>query len=120
MANNTRDYTILLTMRADLRDALGKIKNVDGAIGGLKGTVAELAGALGIGFSIAGIVDFVKQTIEANQQLGNMSKTLGISTEMLSALDQEAKKSGIALEDVQTSLVQLSRAETGQNQSGGR
>jgi|GEM_PF-6434232 len=120
MASTTRDFNILLTVRADLRDALGKISSLDSSLHGIKSTVLDVAGALGIGFSIAGIVDFVKQTIEADNQLGNMSKTLGISTEQLSALRAEAKKSGLALEDVQTGLVQLSKGATGQNAEGSK
>lgn len=115
---STRDYTILLKVRADLQDALGKIGGFDKSVDHLKGTVLGLAGALGIGFSVAGLVDFVKSVVDADQQVGNMAKTLGTSTEQLSALQAEAKKSGVEVDALQASMVALSRSATGQNAQG--
>lgn len=116
----TRDYTILMTARADLQDALGKIKRVDTSLHSLKSTALELTGALGIGFSVAGLVDFVKNTIEADQQVGNLAKTLGVSTEQLSALEQESKKAGVQVDALEASMVALTRSATGQNAQGAK
>jgi hypothetical protein len=115
MASTNRDYSILLTVRADLQDALGKVSSLDSSLKSLKSTGLELAGALGVGFSVASIVDFIKQTIEADQQLGNLAKTTGLSTEQLSALQQEAKKAGFDVDTLAAAMVNLSKGATGQS-----
>lgn len=116
--SNNQDFTILLKVRADLNQALGGIRQLKDGIGSLKSAALGIAGSLGVAFSVAGLLAFVKSTIDADQALGDLSKKVGVSTETLSALGSEAKKSGTDLGAVQSAFVKLAQAATDSSGKG--
>lgn len=82
------------------------MSGLTGVLGGLSGGMA----ALGAGLSAAGLAAFAKQTIDAADNLRDMSLTTGVSVESLSKFQQAANMSGATIEDVGKSMVRLQRS----------
>ncbi len=75
-------------------------------LNGLKG----IAGGLGLGtaFSVAGLVAFTKKSIDAIDNLNDLSKSTNVTVEDLTGLDLAARQSGTDLEKLATSFNKLS------------
>lgn len=72
--------------------------------------LSSLAGNLGLGaaFSVAGIVAFTKSTIDALDNMNDLSKSTGIAVEKLAGLKLAAEQSGGDLESITSSINKLS------------
>lgn len=112
---STQDYEILLKVRADLQQALGKIGDLDKGIRGLGNTAKEVAGIVGVGFGVHEIVDFAKSIIDAQAHMVDLKKQTGISVENLSALQFIAHKSGVDIDTLGQSLSRLAVEAAKQN-----
>lgn len=89
------------------RQNLDKIK---GHADGVGRAFTKLAGLLGGGLSIAGMIAFAKQTIGATAALDDMAERTGASVEKLSALANVAAVGGHAIETLETGLIKLEKA----------
>ncbi|HRS90179.1 MAG TPA: phage tail tape measure C-terminal domain-containing protein [Smithellaceae bacterium] len=89
-----------------IQDALSKVgttfNNTMKSVFGFRGAMVALTAAGGFGL-------FMKNTIDAADQLSKMAQKVGVSTESLSTLKYAASISGVELEKLQTGLVRLSR-----------
>jgi hypothetical protein len=72
--------------------------------------VNRTLGALGVGISIAGLVAFGKEAIDAAARLDDMAEKTGASVEELSKLSQVARISGTDIGVVETFLIKLNKA----------
>lgn len=77
---------------------------------------AALAGA----FAVDRMANFVKATIDANDALGKLSQKVGVSSETLSALGIEARKSGVDVGETQQAFVKLAQAATDSGSQGAK
>src|SRR5437762_28776 len=78
------------------KSALGGLQS---AFSGTTGKILGIAGALGIGLSIHGIIDFIKTNMDSIVTLKHHADALGVSTEALSKLQYAASFAGIATDD---------------------
>ena len=89
-----------------IQGALSKVgttfNNTMKSVLGFRGAMVALTAAGGFGL-------FMKNTIDAADQLSKMAQKVGVSTESLSTLKYAASISGVELEKLQTGLVRLSR-----------
>jgi hypothetical protein len=67
----------------------------------------SLAGALGVGFSIAGITAYAQSVVSMAEDLHNLSVVTGSSVEQLSELSNAAKISGVGIETFTTLLERM-------------
>lgn len=72
--------------------------------------IKSFASGLGLGtaFSVAGIVAFTKESIDALDSLNDLSKRTNVAVDDLAGLDLAAKSSGTSLESLATSFNKLS------------
>lgn len=97
------------------RDAARAANRIEGAFRGVSGALA----ALGAGLTAAGLVGFVRQSIDAADQLNKLSQKVGVSVEALSALQYAAKLSDVSIEQLQIGLTRLNVSLT-DAQAGGK
>lgn len=72
--------------------------------------ITQTLGALGVGISIAGLVAFGKESIDAAARLDDMAEKTGANVEELSKLSQVARISGTEISVVETFLIKLNKA----------
>jgi hypothetical protein len=72
------------------------------------GNINKAFGAIGVGLSVAGLASFVKGSIDALDNLNDLSKSTGVAVEQLAGLDLAARQSGSDLESVAQSINKLS------------
>lgn len=85
---------------------------VTGAMRGLTGAAAGLSGALGTLaplLSAAGLVGMVKGTLDAADNMNDLSQATGVSVEALSRFNKAAAMSGTTIEGVGKGLVKLNK-----------
>lgn len=101
MANKAE---IIITASDKTQQAFNSVRS---SLNGL----SSLAGNLGLGaaFSVAGIVAFTKNSINALDRLNDLSKTTGIAVDKLSGLDLAAKQSGTDLDALAKSVAVVSK-----------
>lgn len=104
---STQDYEILLKVRADLQQALGKLGDLNKGIRGIGDTAREVAGIVGVSFGLHEIVDFAKSIIDAQAHMVDLNQQTGISVENLSALQFIAHKNGVEIDALGGSLSKL-------------
>lgn len=112
---SSQDYEILLKVRADLQQALGKIGDLDKGIRSIGTTAKEVAGIVGIGFGVHEIVDFAKSILDAQARMVDLSAQTGVSVENLSALQFAAHKAGVDTDTLAQSLSRLAVEAAKQN-----
>lgn len=78
---------------------------VDGVGDGLK----DLAGKVVAAFAVDKLVEFGKQAIDTADELGKTAQKVGVTVESLSALQVQAKLSGVGLEQLQSGMEKLAR-----------
>lgn len=84
--------------------ASGVFRQVEGALGGLKNSYAQLATALGGLTVVTGLGSMLKSAIDLGDQLNKMSQRTGVSVEALSELKIAADLADVSMESVTTSL----------------
>lgn len=116
----------LLKIKADVQGegrinalgkALGGLNNTAGQVSnGLKGMVGGLSGVAGaMGtltplLSAAGLIGMAKASIEAGNQMYDLSQKTGVSVEMLAKLKKAATGTGTDIEAIGASMIKLSKS----------
>lgn len=82
----------------------------------------NIVGAIFVGKSLTGLVSWVRQTAEAQDQLGKFAGRIGFTVEGLSQLRYAAELSGVTVESLQMSLQRATRrmsefAKTGKGEA---
>jgi hypothetical protein len=85
-------------------------RSVQNNINGLQGALRGIAAPLAAAFSVAGIVSFMKSTIDLADRLNDVAMQTGFTVEQLSALGNAAKLNGSNTETLTTGLIKLNRA----------
>lgn len=85
-------------------------RSVQSNISGLQGALRGIAAPLAAAFSVAGIVSFMKSTIDLADRLNDVAMQTGFTVEQLSALGNAAKLNGSNTETLTTGLIKLNRA----------
>lgn len=85
-------------------------RSVQGNISGLQGALRGIAAPLAAAFSVAGIVSFMKSTIDLADKLNDLSQRTGFTVEQLSALQNAAKLNGASAESLNSGLIKLSKS----------
>lgn len=98
-----------------LNRSLGQI---DAGVSRLRGAFAGLAGA----FTVGAFANFAKQTLSWADALANTSQRIGVSTERIQTLRNEAEKLGLSFQQVDDGLtrfsVELGKARNGTGELG--
>lgn len=87
-------------------------KGVGSGFSAMGSTLSGLTGgiaALGVGLGAAGLANFVKGTVDAADNMRDLSLKTGISVEMLSKFQQAANMSGSNIEETGKALTKLAR-----------
>lgn len=116
MASKVGELTINLVagtgqFKSDITSAQ---KHTEKAMGGMSNAVKGFAGLLGAGITASAFVGFVKNVVDAQDKLNDLSKVTGLSVEKLSGLGFAAKQSGSDLDGIAKSVSFLSK-NIGQN-----
>jgi hypothetical protein len=102
-----------LKFMADILDMQSKMRQaeqlVSAGAGKMQSSISSMLAPLGAGISIAGLAAFVKTSIDAADNLNDLSKKTGISVERLSGLSLAANQSGTDLDGVAASISKLSQ-----------
>lgn len=126
----------LLQVKADVTGE-GQVNALGRAIGGIKQKATEasvglkgLTAAAGMGglagsfsmlaplLSVGGLVAMTKKTLDAGNEMFNLSQKTGVSVEALARFKKAASTSGTDLETVSKALVKLSRGMVDASQGG--
>jgi hypothetical protein len=116
------DALVRIITQADLKGANAAAKGLQqvqkagqdvnkglGGIGNILGSITGGVVALGAGISAAGLMAFAKSSIDAADNMRDLSQKTGASVENLSRLELVAKQSGTTLEAVGGAMVKLSK-----------
>jgi len=87
-------------LEADLKVAIGHVKSTENMISSSINTMNGLFGALGITLGAASFVGFVKSSIDAQEELSNLSEQTGTNIRDLAGLKFAADQNGASLEMV--------------------
>lgn len=97
-------------------DALRK-KTEKPIAGGMFGSIKDGAAqanqalaAIGVGLSVAGVIAFVKSTVNQLDELRDMSLKTGIAVDRLAGLDSIAKKSGTSAQEITAAFRFINKA----------
>lgn len=71
--------------------------------------VGASVAALGVGLGIGGLAAFVKSSIDAADNLNDLSKKTGVAVEQLAGFDLAARSSGTSLEDIGGAMGKLNK-----------
>ena len=82
---------------------------ISGAFSGIKSVAATVGPALAAVFAVAGIVGFVRQTLDGIDALNDLSDATGASIENLSALEDAAARTGTQMDTVGAALIKLNQ-----------
>jgi alkanesulfonate monooxygenase SsuD/methylene tetrahydromethanopterin reductase-like flavin-dependent oxidoreductase (luciferase family) len=97
---------------AQFQDSLNQIqRSVDKSVGGLSrgfGSLSGLIAGLGVSLSAGGFAAFVKNAINAQDEMGKMAQRAGLTVESLSALEHSARLSDVSLESLGQAMKKLS------------
>ena len=114
----------LRAMGSDVPEGIQKYadaaKNAEGATGDWSqavGVLEQTMGALGISFSIASVVEFVKGIIEAAEQITNLAARLQISTDAVQDFQAVAEATGVPMTKL-TSAMQTLQDKIGKDDTG--
>lgn len=84
----------------------GALQKLDAGVG----RINRALGALGIGLSVAGLVNIARQAIEAGSRIADMAGQLNISAEALQAFNAAADESGVGAESLQAAIARLNES----------
>lgn len=103
---------IQYTLSADNRTkgAFDEVRRHMSAVSAAGLSLQSTLAGLGVGLSAAGIVSFVKSSVDAAARLDDLAEITGASVEELSKLSQVARISGTEFGIVETFLVKLNKA----------
>lgn len=79
----------------------------------------ELAGKIIAGLSVAAIVEFTREAINAAEAMGRLSRQVGFSLDSLSALKTLANENGIQFEELRLGLTHFNEVLNNAAQQGG-
>ena len=103
----------MLADLARLKQDMDQAKNLVGNASKEMQRMADLAktalGAIGVGLSVAGLVNIVKHSIDAAEALHDMSIQTGVSVESLSALQAIGRTTGTSAETIATAMNKLAK-----------
>ena len=102
----------IVALNRGLQSVGATAAGVTGAMRGLTGASAGLSGALGALaplLSAAGLVGMVKGTLDAADNMNDLSQATGVSVEALSRFNKAAAMSGTTIEGVGKGLVKLNK-----------
>lgn len=90
---------------------LAKLKKEAYATGKAMGdSVKNVAAALGVGLSVAAFTSMIKSSIDAADHLNDLSKTTGITVEVLGGIGLAARQSGLDLDSVAAGTGKLNKS----------
>jgi lambda family phage tail tape measure protein len=113
MANNSvGSVSIDLEARiAKFESDLGRAARIaDQRATEMRATLGSIAAVLGAGLSLAGISEFVKSSIDAQDAISKLSQKVGVSTETLSGWELASKQAGVENDAFQKGLIKLGQA----------
>lgn len=106
--------TLTIKLAAEVAEFISKIKGVESLVSGvaqrMRDSFSGLWATLGATVSVAGLGAFVKSSINAMDQLDELSQRYGISVKELSGLQLAFKQSGIEQDAMASSMGKLQRA----------
>jgi hypothetical protein len=82
-------------------------KAVSGLTGSIKGAAGKIGASLAAAFTVNALKDFVKAGIDVADQINEVGKKTGISTEALSGLKFAAEQSGVSFESLSSALIKM-------------
>jgi hypothetical protein len=109
---------LVVRLEAETSRYQSELEKAKRQLGKFDSDVSKIASKIGksIGVAIAGaatgIAYAVKQSIDAADELGNLSEKVGVGTEALSKLQYAAKLSDVSAEQLQQGLIKLSKSAT--------
>lgn len=83
--------------------------SMNNSLGGAITKVNRALGALGIGIGAGILLRIGREALDAAGGLGELSQQLGVSTDLLQALQFAASQSGVTSRELETSLTRLTR-----------
>lgn len=84
------------------------IKSMESTVQRAAGAMSSALGAIGVGLSAAGLTAFIKNAIDAADNLNKLSQRVGVTVENLSALQYAGKLADVSTEQLGDSLKKLS------------
>jgi hypothetical protein len=104
---------------ADATPYLGALGAVRRATLGMSGAMSSIGGALGIGFSVAGIAAAIKGVANFGDEISDASKKTGIGVEALQSLRFIGKLSGMEFSALQIAVKSMSKGMYEAQTAGG-
>lgn len=95
-------------LQSDMDAANKTVSSAMGKIDSIVGTTTKVLGALGIGLSVNYFGKLIQGSIDAQDNLKDMSQKVGVSIESLAGLEFAAGQSGTSLDAVQKGLKSVS------------
>ena len=84
-------------------------QQIESSFSGMKLAAAGIGAALAGAFSVAGVVAFVRATVDGLDRLNDLSDATGASIENLSALEDIAARTGTSMDTVADAVVKLNK-----------
>jgi len=91
------------------KDATNNMSNSFGKFGGSITSVTKLLGGMAAAGAVTALAGFVKQSINAADEIGKLSQKIGMSVEELSALKYAGSLADVSIEQLGVGMKQLSK-----------
>jgi lambda family phage tail tape measure protein len=103
MAQDTK-----IRITAETAEAQRALKELGGSLTGLKGNLVSFSGAIGGALSVSAFANFIKSSIDLQDELDALSKKTGVSASDLGGLKFAADQNGASLDLVAKGVKELS------------
>lgn len=107
------NFNIQGKLGVDISDFVSKLGMAQGKASSFRGAISSFGAALGVGFSVAGITNFIKTVGDAEERTLNMADALGLTYKELSAMQYVANKAGMDVGALTSSLSKLKMVMVG-------
>lgn len=101
--------TLIVKLVADTAEITTGVKKADDILEGVVGTAKKVAGALGLAFGAREIIQSIQSVVAYGDALQSLHQKTDISVETLQALERAGKASGVTLDTITNSAIELSR-----------
>ncbi|HSW83533.1 MAG TPA: hypothetical protein VLH12_08665 [Usitatibacter sp.] len=97
-------------LQSDMTQAKSMVGSAMQSIASSVASAKAALGALGVGISVAGIVELLKHTSDAIAEMKDLGDEIGVTAERISRFEAPTRSAGLALTDTTNAIFRMSKA----------
>src|ERR1035437_7289058 len=106
------------SFKKGIKESIASVDEFKSSVNGIKGLIEGAFAFAGISIGVSALKEMVSHTIETTASQYHLSESLGITVASLQALQTDGEKAGIKSEQLNTSLLKMSKS-LGEAAAGG-